>query len=194
MKKLCLLLLASLLVFNLFAKTYSLEEASSQLLPHNELYIADRKMELTPGLGVYIYDPKDTTANVRNAPNGKVVAQLYNEVTIEIDSIKGKWCRIARNRYTDDEDTKKIVETDCELWIHVSCIGCDFIGGGNRNLTLYSKPTEDSTPINIETEVDGDIDCLLDIKGNWVKVRLSGGKSGWISSYYICGNPNTICS
>lgn len=143
---------------------------------------------------VLVCDRKDDTANVRDSPGGKVVARLSNEFPLDINSIQGKWCRIAQGEYSDDESSEKIEVNDRECWIHISCITTDFVGGGDRTFYLHTEPSVESKSFPIQTEKDGDIDFILDKKNEWVKVQLSGGKIGWVHIAEICGNPYTICS
>ncbi|MBQ7237903.1 MAG: hypothetical protein IJS20_03845 [Bacteroidales bacterium] len=142
---------------------------------------------------VYVYDRKDKTANVRESPGGKVLTRLSNDFMLYIDSIQGKWCRIAQGEYSDDESSEKIEVKDRECWIHVSCLGTDFVRDGDRTFYLHTEPSAESKSFPIQTDKDGDIDFILDKKNEWVKVQLSGGKIGWVYIAEICGNPYTIC-
>ncbi len=142
---------------------------------------------------VYVCDRNDDTANVRNSPGGKVVARLSNEFPLDIDSIQGKWCRIAKGKYWSADDTELLEVKDRERWIHISCLGTDFVGIDNRTFYLHTEPSAESKSFPIQTEKDGDIDFILDKKNEWVKVQLSGGKIGWVHIAEICGNPYTIC-
>lgn len=142
---------------------------------------------------VYVCDRKDKTANVRESPGGKVLTRLSNDFMLYIDSIQGKWCRIAQGEYSDDEGSEKIEVKDLEYWIHVSCLGTDFVRDGDRTFYLHAEPSAESKSFPIQTEKDGDIDFILDKKNEWVKVQLSGGKIGWVHIAEICGNPYTIC-
>ena len=142
---------------------------------------------------VYVYDRKDNTANVRESPEGKVLTRLSNDFMLYIDSIQGKWCRIAQGEYSNDDGSEKIEVKDLEYWIHISCITTDFVRDGDRTFYLHAEPSAESKSFPIQTEKDGDIDFILDKKNEWVKVQLSGGKIGWVHIAEICGNPNTIC-
>ncbi len=177
MKRLFILLLACIPLTNLVAQQPYWKTSS--------------KRNVVP---VYVYDRKDKTANVRESPGGKVLTRLSNYFALDIDSIQGKWCRIARGEYSDDESSEKIEVNDRECWIHISCITTDFVGGGDRTFYLHTEPSVESKSFPIQTEKDGDIDFILDKKNEWVKVQLSGGKIGWVPVEIICGNPNTICS
>lgn len=177
MKRLFILLLACIPLTNLVAQQPYWKTSS--------------KRNVVP---VYVYDRKDTTANVRNAPGGKVLARLSNDFPLDIDSIQGKWCRIAPGKYSNAEDTEWIDSRDTEYWIHISCLGTDFVGIDNRTFYLHTEPSAESKSFPIQTETDGDIDFLLDKCRDWVKVQLSGGKKGWVHIAEICGNPYTICN
>ena len=177
MKRLFILLLACIPLTNLVAQQPYWKTSS--------------KRNVVP---VYVYDRKDTTANVRNAPGGKVLTRLSNYFALDIDSIQGKWCRIAQGEYSDDESSEKIEVNDRECWIHISCITTDFVGGGDRTIYLHAEPNAESKSFPIHSETDGDIDSLLDKCRDWVKVQLSGGKKGWVPVEIICGNPNTLCN
>lgn len=138
---------------------------------------------------VYVYDRKDKTANVRESPGGKVLSCLNNDSQIGIDSIQGKWCRIARNEYVTDKGAEVIVDYDGELWIHSSCLACRFRKDGDNAYSLYAEPRAASRAVSVQVEKDGDIDIILDKREDWIKVRLRGGKTGWVSIDGICGNP-----
>ena len=145
-------------------------------------------------LHAYIADYDDTTTNVRNAPNGKVVHVLEHEdgiVLTLIEAVNGWWKIDSTIEYWgDDEREVKLEGSTTGYWVHNSVIG--FTGaGGDVGCKIYSKPSHKS---RIVREYDGQLLHPIEIKGNWVKVRTEDGKhTGWFHTDNICYNPLTTC-
>ena len=165
--------------------------APTPLLNKAEPVVVERTKE---AVAMYVCDPKDPAANIRKSPDGEVVTQLANDAMIEIDRMQGNWCHIASNRYVGEEGSNKIAETEGDLWIHASCLGCDFVGGEGTEIITYSAPSESATQ-KVEKVRGSFHPATLEAKqGAWVKVKLRNGQSVWVTSDSICGNPYTSCS
>ena len=145
-------------------------------------------------LHAYIADYDDTTTNVRNAPNGKVVYVLEHEdgiVLTLIEAVNGWWKIDSTIEYWgDDEREVKLEGSTTGYWVHYSVIG--FTATGNEETcNIYSKPSRKS---RIVCEYGGQLLHPIAIKGNWVKVRTEDGKhTGWFLTDNICYNPLTTC-
>jgi len=151
-------------------------------------------MHYSSGIIVYIHDRKDETANIRNAPNGEIISRLENKSVIQIDSIHGNWCRISENRILNKRDFHPIAPTDeSELWVHSSCIDCKFAKSAGRNIFFYTNYEDKSTETIVKIGNDVIIDKILDLKDEWVKVKLKNGKIGWIENEELCRDCSSIC-
>lgn len=145
-------------------------------------------------MGVYTCDRKDSTVNVRRAPNGDVVARLNNLSQVRIDMIQGKWCRM-RNDYVDDAgEYRKVSKTGGRFWVHISCLACDFIGDGGVEIDLYEEASRKSKRTVITTDEETRPQEILDMRGGWIRLKLVNGVVAWVPEEYICGNPLTVCN
>lgn len=152
-----------------------------------------KEIEFEHSILLYVHDRKDKTANIRNAPNGKIVSCLENDSEIFIDSIQGKWARISLD-IVFGKEYKAIAHTESELWIHTSCLGCKFKGKPGKRISFYPKEYGYiSDRIIIMTGLDYQVDYILDMKENCIKVQLKNGEIGWVSKDAICGKVDSTC-
>lgn len=136
----------------------------------------------------------DSKANIRMAPNGKIVKTLSGngEYTIEVYEMKKGWCRIAPTIYenTEGKDINLRGSETGQYWIHNSCLGANGVGAGAK---LRATPDMDGKVLMNVTE-----DTLvmpLEIRGVWVKVRdVKSKKEGWVLGEELCSNPLTTCA
>ncbi|MBQ7691665.1 MAG: hypothetical protein IJT30_10825 [Muribaculaceae bacterium] len=145
-------------------------------------------------LHAYIADYDDTTTNIRNAPNGKVVCTLEHEdgiVLTLVEAVNG-WWRIEGTIeiWGDDEREVQLKGSSTGYWVHNSVIG--FTGtGGEETCNLYAKPTRKS---RIVCEYGGQLLHPIEVRGHWVKVITEDGEyTGWFHHDNICFNPLTTC-
>ncbi|MBQ0161383.1 MAG: hypothetical protein MJZ99_08080 [Bacteroidales bacterium] len=143
-------------------------------------------------VNVWVSD-KDSITNVRNAPKGKVVGHLETDDMITVDSCVNGWFRIANNYYQGANSEGKISETSNNLWIHSSVITADWIWDGNHEIVIYQGASAKSKILWKGKGLNHSIEAILDVRGNWTKVRTKSGISGWVESRLICGNPYTVC-
>lgn len=142
-------------------------------------------------VGFFVTDSK---ANIRMAPNGKIVKTLSGngEYTIEVYEMKNGWCRIAPTIYenTEGKDINLRGSETGQYWIHNSCLGANGVGAGAK---LRATPDMDGKVLMNVTE-----DTLvmpLEIRGVWVKVRdVKSKKEGWVLGEELCSNPLTTCA
>lgn len=145
-------------------------------------------------LGVFVKD-SDPETNVRNAPKGKVVAKLHNGDMIDIEEqAENGWFRIAANIYDNGEgEPKKICKNDSEvLWIHSSVIMADWVSDGMVVVTMFAAPDFNSKKTAEFNGYDGRIQRILDVQGEFVKVKTQIG-TGWVHKDFLCGNSLTTC-
>lgn len=163
------------------------------------------------GIPVYILDRKDKSANIRNAPNGKVVGTLKNYSTIYIDSIQGKWCRLNHDEISSKSGFIEIAFRNPELWVHQSCISGELIdklkyfkdrppmlvtpqqqkrrARIDPAIGFYADYKDPNSCTKIEFSEENNIDFILDKVGYWVKVQLKNGEIGWIHSIDFDAGP-----
>ncbi len=142
----------------------------------------------------YIADYGDSTTNIRNAPNGKVVCTLVHDDGIVLTLIKAEngWWKIDSTieYWGDDEREVQLEGSTTGYWVHNSVIGFTGAGGG-ETCKIYSKPSRKS---RIVREYDGQLLHPIGVNGNWVNVRAEDGEyTGWIHTDNICNNPLTTC-
>ena len=134
----------------------------------------------------------DSKANIRTAPNGKIVKTLSGEgeYTVEVYEMKDGWCRIAPTVYenTVGNDIKLKGSANDQYWIHNSCLGAN----GRAETKLRATPDMNGKVLMKVTE-----DTLvrpLEIRGLWIKVRdVKSKKEGWVLDEELCSNPLTTC-
>lgn len=143
-------------------------------------------------VNVWVND-KDSVTNVRNAPRGKVVGHLESDDMITVDSCVNGWFHIARNHFEGPDRDGKISTICNDLWIHSSVIIADWIMDGNHEIVFYQEPSSLSAIIQNGKGLAHPIEAILDVRGEWTKVRTKSGITGWVASSLICGNSLTIC-
>ena len=163
-----------------------------------------RKMIARPGLEadgrgsdefmltIYVDDPNGPT-NVRNSPNGKVVGKLKNSDMISVDYCRNGWLHIAEPRWYDGENGGLISKTSKELWIHNSVVGIGWERDGAVDFELRREPMQSGRIVYKGRGDKCPIERILDITDGWVKIRIKGGKTGWVEAALLCGNTLTVC-
>lgn len=146
---------------------------------------------------VCVVDPTSTSTNIRNAPNGKVVAQLANSelCTVDLISVKNGWWRISPEVevWGDDEKTIPLTGSTSGYWIHKSMLGFNI--AGDPEGCLRAAPSKGAQAVRI---AQSDYAALylepLVIEGSWIKVISKDKKyTGWMPIDRICANPLTTC-
>lgn len=150
---------------------------------------------IAQSLGLFINDVTQTPTNVRNAPNGKIVAKLPVEsiIILTVESPTKGWWKISNGEYEEVENgEKKLKGSTTGYWLHSSVLGISTRNYGGQRLHLRKSPSSKSASNYSFTE-----ELILnpvDIKGTWVKVKTIDGKHiGWIEIEWLCGNPLTNC-
>ena len=133
----------------------------------------------------------DSVANVRNAPNGKVVTTLsYSGNVVTLLKASNGWWKIDSTveQYGDEEKEITLEGSSTGYWVHNSVIG--FTGVGDGTAIIYNRPSRKARKV---------CECVqlmhpIAVKGNWVKVKTDDGRyTGWIRRDAICYNPLTTC-
>ncbi len=154
------------------------------------------EFESDNGVGVFIMD-KTYPVNVRKGPSGKVVDTLGEGDMIRVDRCENGWFHIMGDTYAsgDDGSSGNKFNYDGDKWVHRSVIAASWTGAAPR--VLKSKASESSSTVFRGTQgadkPGEEIDSILDMDGQWLKVRLQGGKEGWTQVENICGNSLTTC-
>ena len=142
----------------------------------------------------YIIDNDGAATNVRNAPNGKVVATLPTSeaFVVTLLDVKNGWWKIDSDveQYGDDEKTITLNGSKTGYWIHQSLLMLATMGSNYTK--LYKTP---STKGKLVFKGEKYLDFYpIGIKGKWVKVESVDGKyTGWGLSDHFCTNPLTTC-
>lgn len=146
----------------------------------------------TVGAAVYVTDNNPPT-NVRNAPNGTIVATLNDDDMICVDRCVNGWMHIMGNDYQRNDGEPAVFKTTGDKWIHHSKLTSNWAGSYEK--VLYSSPSTDSAVVarikNIND--DNEIKGILDMKNEMVKVRTVNGLEGWVEAHMLCGNSLTTC-
>ena len=153
--------------------------------------VADAKSSIY----VYIIDNDGPVTNIRNAPNGKVVATLPTSeaFVVELLAVKGEWFKIDKvvEQYGDEEKEITLTGSKTGYWIHRSLLG--FTPAGDPTGCLRAKPSAKSKAVRMSASTEMSF-RPVGIQGNWVKAVTTNGKyTGWIHSDRICYNPLTTC-
>lgn len=143
----------------------------------------------------YVIDNDGPVTNIRNAPNGKMVATLPTKdaFVVELLSVKGDWFQIDKEieRYGDNPDVIKLEGSKTGYWIHGSLLR--FTVAGDPTGCLRARPSFKAKAVNMSPSTEMSFRPIA-LRGNWVKVVTSDGKcTGWIHKNKICYNPLTTC-
>ncbi len=143
----------------------------------------------------YIVDNDGPVTNIRNAPNGKVVATLLTKESfvVELLRAKGDWFQIDDEieRYGDNEGEIELEGSETGYWIHNSLLM--FTVAGDPTGCLRTKPSRKSRAVKMSPSTEMSF-RPIDIQGNWVKVVTTDGNyTGWMHKSKICYNPLTTC-
>ena len=146
-------------------------------------------------VNVYIIDNDGPVTNVRNAPNGKVVATLpTNEAfVVTLLSSQGEWFKIDKvvEQYGDEEKEITLSGSKTGYWIHRSLLS--FTIAGDPTGCLRSKPSSKGKVVKIASSTELSFQPIA-LQGEWVKATTTDGKyTGWIHCDKICFNPLTTC-
>ena len=147
-------------------------------------------------LSAYI-DDHDSITNIRNAPGGRVVITVTNNVAHEVmlkNPTNGWWEVVEIFNAENEEDTTEyLTGSDTgRYWIHSSVVGFDTRNyDPSDKLPLRAKP---SSKARVAHSIRGTHHVSpLDVRGDWVKIKTEDGHVGWVQMVWICWNPLTTC-
>ncbi len=141
---------------------------------------------------VYVSD-KDETTNVRNNPNGKIVAHLKNGDMISVDYSQNGWFHIAANEWYGADEHGTICDNAGDLWIHSSVVSVDWHSDGGVKFELRKAPGRHNPVKKRGLGLKYPIERILDYSDGWAKLKLKGGFTGWVEIELLCGNSLTTC-
>ena len=146
---------------------------------------------------VYITD-SDVFTNIRNAPNGRILKSVPNKdftYVFKITEVKNKWLKIDKSsfvRYTNDGENEMrglLDDIDEECWIHNTVAKTHIARPGAIPVEykLHNSPSTKSKVIYIGNRQKGDswnddLLIILEIRGEWKKVRTPKGIVGWTNA------------
>lgn len=147
------------------------------------------------GIYVFIVDNDGPVTNIRNAPNGKMVATLLTKEAFVVELLKarGDWFQIdpVIERYGDNEGEIELEGSNTGYWIHNSLLM--FTIAGDPTGCLRTKPSRKSKAVRMSPSTEMSFRPIA-VQGHWVKAVTTDGKySGWIHRDKICFNPLTTC-
>ena len=146
------------------------------------------------GLTVFIVDNDGDWTNLRNAPKGKVVYKLpaHEGVMINIEHVENGWWKLGSTTGYAGDFEYNFKGSTTGYWIHWSVIAIGTRNYGGGKITLRKEPSAKSAAVFSFTN-ERNL-RVLDIKGDWVKVRTLDGKyTGWMEDIWVCGNSLTNC-
>ena len=147
-------------------------------------------------LRAYLSDPDPSgTTNIRATPGGEVIMTLSDDEDyfLQLEGASNGWFKIY--------DKIGGIDVDYPIpggvgWIQGSVIGFATRNYGGETIHFYESADENSAvvaSINQETLLRPKEIC-----GNWANVQgtdQNGKKfTGWVQTFWLCGNPLTNCS
>ena len=146
---------------------------------------------------VCISDNTGSPTNVRNAPNGKIVYQIPQDLscTVDIISVKNGWWKITPevDTWGDDETTILLKGSSTGYWLHKSMLGFAISGDSEGCLRVAPSNSAKAVKVLRSDYADLVLEPLM-IKGSWIKVVTKDKKyTGWMPIDRICYNPLTTC-
>ena len=149
-------------------------------------------------ISAYIVDNDGPETNIRNAPNGKIVATLptNDNIIVTLNYVKDGWWNIDDEVFYvgDEEKTETLKGSKTGYWVHSSLLG--FGIAGDHKGALRTAPSSKAKAMKVNA-YPGEVTLHpIDIKGKWVKVTfvVNGKKhTGWLHRDRICDNPLTTC-
>ncbi len=147
--------------------------ASSQALPKS----SDRTF--TTCMESVAYDPSDTTVNLRDKPDGTVLAALPNLTILQAPGPAGA-----------EPGWNEVFVVESETW--------GFVWGDKIYRTYYQVQDPQDTRVNVRRSPNGEVITavpngtevrFLGIEGSWTQVQLDSGETGYISTQLL-SDPN----
>ena len=139
-----------------------------------------------PGITCLISDPDPGATNIRNAPKGDIVHQVYQDdyFCVLVSAQKNGWWYINNGELFTDWGETEFVGSP-QAWIHYSVLALYTNNYHGELLKLRTEPKDDA-PV-VATIADPFImvrpqDTTADFK--WIKVRY-GDKSGWLEEKWL---------
>ncbi len=149
-------------------------------------------------ISAYIVDGDGPVTNIRNAPNGKIVATLPTDanIIVTLNYAKDGWWNIDDEVFYvgDEEKTEKLKGSKTGYWVHSSLLGFGITGDPKG--ALRTTPSSKAKALKVYFYPGEETLRPIDIKGDWVKVTfvVNGKKhTGWLHRDRICDNPLTTC-
>lgn len=143
---------------------------------------------------VFFADHSGTSTNIRNAPNGKIVAKVPadNNCMLTVERPSNGWWVISGNYYEEPDGEEHHLKGAKTFYVHSSCIGIATRNYGGETLRLRSTPNAKGKVVySFKEEL---VLHPVDVKNGWVKVKTDDGKhEGWIEEEWLCGNSVTNC-
>ncbi len=125
------------------------------------------------------YDPTDTTVNLRDKPDGAVLASLPNLTRLQAPGPAGA-----------EPGWNEVFVVESETW--------GFVWGDKIYRTYYQVQDPQDTSANVRRSPNGEVITavpngtevrFLGIEGSWTQIQLDSGETGYISTQLL-SDPN----
>lgn len=140
-------------------------------------------------LEAYIIDPDPKGTNVRDKPNGKIIATLPHQpddphlIMVKVTGYKGKWLSV-------------VIHDGKNGWIFSELVGMSLRNYAPGSVAALRVRPEKNAPTAGEIFDDEEV-TVLGGEGKWALVRYKHPKghelTGWLTPEKQCGHPYTTC-
>jgi serine/threonine protein kinase len=137
--------------------------------------VGDSEATFTACLEAVAYDPADDTVNLRDRPNGNIIASLPNLTLLQGEGPAGA-----------EPGWNRVFVVESNTW--------GFVSGNLIYRTYYQVQDPQDTSANLRTSPNGEVIMavpngtevqFLGVEGRWTKVQLNSGQLGYISTQLL---------
>jgi Bacterial SH3 domain len=150
-------------------------ESSPSLPKSSDRETLQKNRNFTACMEAVAYDPTDTTVNLRDQPDGTVLANLPNLTRLQAPGPAGA-----------EPGWNEVFVVESETW--------GFVWGDKIYRTYYQVQDPQDTSANVRRSPNGEVITsvpngtevrFLGIEGSWTQVQLDNGETGYISTQLL---------